>query len=49
MKKFIFLTSFISFEKVFFKFKYSTGKSLINNLFNFIILNKENISVNYIT
>ena len=48
-----FLTLFIRFKTIFFRFKYSSGKKLSNNLSNFIIFGrkqffheiKENISV----
>ena len=43
MKVIIFLTLFIWFKKVFFRFKYCTGKNLRNNLFNFITLNEDNL------
>ena len=52
-----FLILFIWCKKIFFRFKYSTDKNLINYLFNFIIFEwrqfilqiKENISVSHIT
>ena len=46
MKEIIFLTSFISFKKIFLWFEYNTGKSLDLNLFNFITLNDDNLFLN---
>ena len=42
MREIIFLTLFIWFEKIFFLSKYSIGKNLRNNLFNFITVNEGN-------
>ena len=42
IKEIIFLTLFIRFEKICFRFKYNTGQNLRNNLFNFITQNEEN-------
>ena len=41
MKGIILSTLFIWFKKIFIRFKYNTGKTWRNNLFNFITLNKD--------